>query len=414
MAIDKAASSTGLQGRKRLPLFCSILLGACCAPTFADNWESMTGANKLHEFVAGAIAEITLVPGVTAVGKYNADGTAQIKAWNETFQRSWAVKGNDQVCYSSDEETNCFRFEKNLDEPGAYRSQNLKTGEWVVFRIMEGEEGEEETFSGKAPAEEDAGGLGSPSAAEIAAALSDPNTNLGSMNFQFDYIAYQGDIPGAGDAEAQRMLFQPSLPYKLSETTNVFMRPAVPVIFNQDVPDRTGGFDSEGVDLGDISFDAALAKSLPGGFVVLGGLAGTLPTATDDSLGLDQWLLGPEAALAMVRSWGVMGVLVSHQWDVAGEDDYDTSVTGGQYFYALNMGNGWQINGSPTFSYNHEAPGDDNWTFPLAIGFSKTVILSGRPWKFGVQYWHYVETPDTFGPDYQVRFSVSPVVKLPW
>ena len=52
------------------------------------------------------------------------------------------------------------------------------------------------------------------------------------MNTQFDYIAYDGDIPGAGDAEATRMLFQPSLPYQLSDTTNIFMRPAVPVIFS--------------------------------------------------------------------------------------------------------------------------------------------------------------------------------------
>lgn len=397
--------------RNWLSLPCGILLFAGLSPALADNWEPMTGADTLREFVAGATAEITLTPEVTAVGRYNADGSAQIKAWNETFQRSWAVEGDDQVCYSSDVGTNCFRFEKNLDDQGTYRSQNVKTGEWVEFRIVAGEG---ETFSGKAPEEEDAGGLGSPSAAEIAAALSDPNTNMGSMNFQFDYIAYQGDIPGAGDAEAQRMLFQPSLPYKLSDTTNLFIRPAVPVIFSQDVPVRTGGFNSEGVDLGDISFDAALGKTLPGGFVVLGGLAGTLPTATNNKLGLDQWLLGPEAALAMVRPWGVLGVLVSHQWDVAGDNDDDTSITGGQYFYAFNMGGGWQINGSPTFSYNHEAPSDDKWTLPLAAGVSRTVILAGRPWKFGVQYWHYLETPDTFGPDYQLRFTVSPVVKLPW
>ena len=254
--------------------------------------------------------------------------------------------GDDQVCYSSDVGTNCFRFEKNLEDPGAYRSQNVKTGEWVEFRIVAGEE---ETFSGKAPAEEDAGGLGSPSAAEIAAALSDPNTNMGSMNFQFDYVAYQGDIPGAGDAEAQRMLFQPSLPYKLSDTTNLFIRPAVPVIFNQDVHVWTGGFNSEGVDLGDISLDASLARNLPGGFVVLGGLAATLPTATNNKPGLDQWLLGPEAALAMVRPWGVLGVLVSHQWDVAGDNDDDTSITGGQYFYAFNLGGAGRSMARPHF-----------------------------------------------------------------
>jgi hypothetical protein len=411
MAMDSTISRLAPPRRNWLSLPCGVLLLASLSPALADNWEPMTGADTLREFVAGATAEISLTPEVTAVGTYNADGTAQIKAWNETFQRKWAVKGEDQVCYSSDVGTNCFRFEKNLEDLGAYRSQNVKTGEWVEFRIVAGEE---ETFSGKAASEEDAGGLGTPSAAEIAAALSDPNTNMGSMNFQFDYVAYQGDIPGAGDAEAQRMLFQPSLPYKLSDTTNLFIRPAVPVIFNQDVPVRTGGFNSEGVDLGDISLDASLARNLPGGFVVLGGLAATLPTATNNKLGLDQWLLGPEAAVAMVRPWGVLGVLVSHQWDVAGDNDDDTSITGGQYFYAFNLGGGWQINGSPTFSYNHEAPSDDKWTFPLAVGVSRTVILAGRPWKFGVQYWRYLETPDTFGPDYQVRFSVSPVVKLPW
>ena len=53
-------------------------------------------------------------------------------------------------------------------------------------------------------------------------------------------------------------------------------------------------------------------------------------------------------------------------------------------------------------------------SLPLAVGVSRTVLFSGRPWKFGVQYWHYVESPDDFGPDYQIRFSVSPVVALPW
>jgi len=50
----------------------------------------------------------------------------------------------------------------------------------------------------------------------------------------------------------------------------------------------------------------------------------------------------------------------------------------------------------------------------VGIGISQTLILGGRPWKFGIQYWHYIESPDVFGPDYQIRFTVSPVVKLPW
>ena len=394
-------------------IFLFTLTMACVvsAQAVADDWQPLTGADTLQSLVSGATAEIQLTPSVTAVGKYNADGTAEIKAWNETFRRTWEVKGDDQVCYS-DVETNCFSFEKNLDDPAEFRSRNVASGEVFVFRVTDAET---DTFTRdtEAPVGSE-GGLGTPSAAEVAAALSDPNTNMGSMNFQFDYISYDGDIPGAGSASTTRMLFQPSLPYMLNETSNLFIRPAIPVIFSQDVPQQGGGFSSEGVDLGDIGFDFSLGKTLPGGIVLLAGLAGTLPTATNDALGLDQWLLGPEAALAKVGSWGVAGVLVSHQWDIAGEDDFDTSITGGQYFYAFNLKDGWQINGSPTFSYNHEANSGNKWTFPLGIGVSKTSIFGGRPWKFGVQYWHYIESPDNFGPDYQIRFSVSPVVKLPW
>jgi len=390
----------------------SVLLAfSVCQFVHADNWQPLTGSANLEALVSGATAEIQLTPEVTAVGTYKPDGSAEIRAWNETFRRTWRIKDDRQVCYTSEEgQTNCFTFEQNLDDPSQYRSRNVATGEVFIFRRLEGEA---RSYERETPAD-DEGGLGSPSAAEIAAALSDPNTTLGTMNFQFDYVAYQGDIPGSGGAEAQRILFQPSLPYPLSDTTNLFLRPAVPVILNQDVPDPRGGFNSEGVDLGDVSFDASLGRSLPGGLVVLGGLTGTLPTATSDSLGRDQWLLGPEAAVAVVRPWGVLGLLVTQQWDVAGDNDYDTNVTGGQYFYAFNLGNGLQINGSPTFAYDHEASGGNKWTFPLAIGVSQTLILGGRPWKFGIQYWHYIETPDLYGPDYQVRVTVSPVVKLPW
>jgi len=253
-----------------------------------------------------------------------------------------------------------------------------------------------------------------PTADEVARELANPNTVLGSLNFNLDYQTYKGDLPGASDQTSTRLTFQPVLPYPISKGTNFYLRPAVPIVIAQDVP-VVGGFDNKGVELGDISFDAALGKSLPGGYVVVGGIVGTLPTATDDALGLDQWLLGPEVALAKVFNWGVLGMLVSHQWDVAGEDSFSTSITGGQYFYTYNLSNGWQISSSPTFSYNHKAAeGQEAWTLPVGFGVSKTTFLGGRPWKFGVQYWQYVKQADAFGPDWQVRFTVTPVVPLPW
>ena len=380
-------------------------------PAYADNWADLSGAETLRKFVAGASAEIELRQGVVAIGEYYEDGTAKIEAWGETFARTWEVRGDDQVCYSSETETNCYTFEQNLDVPGEYRVRHIETGELIAFRVS----GTDRRVMTRDTVPDDDGGLGAPSAQDIAAQLSNPNTTLGTMNTLFDYVAFDGDLPRASSQSALRGTFQPSLPYPLSKTTNLFVRPAIPVIFSQDVPNMSGGFDSEGIDLGDISFDAMLAKTLPSiGAVLGGGVVATLPTATEDALGLDQWLLGPEVIGAIVRKWGVLGLLVTHQWDVAGEDDYSTSITGGQYFYAINLGNGWQFNGSPTFSYNHKADSDNAWTFPLAAGLSKTTIINGRPWKFSLQYWHYVESPDVFGPDYQIRMAISPVVKLPW
>ena len=60
------------------------------------------------------------------------------------------------------------------------------------------------------------------SASEIAKELSNPNTTLGTMNFNFDYINYQGDLPKAGSQNSVNMGFQPILPVPLSKTVNLF------------------------------------------------------------------------------------------------------------------------------------------------------------------------------------------------
>ena len=65
------------------------------ALAYADNRQPLTGTDTLQQLVSDATAEIELRPGVTAVGKYNADVTAEIKACNETFSRTPQVKGDD-------------------------------------------------------------------------------------------------------------------------------------------------------------------------------------------------------------------------------------------------------------------------------------------------------------------------------
>jgi len=255
--------------------------------------------------------------------------------------------------------------------------------------------------------------LAQQTADEIAKELANPNTVLGTFGFPIDFINYGGTIADAGGQRAVKVSAQPSLPYPVGKGTNFFLRPLVPIILSQPVP--TGaGFQSHGVALGDIGFDAAIGKTFPSGLILIGGVVGSMPTATDSVLGLHQWLLGPEGAVAYVGKWGVLGVLVTQSWRIGGSNPTGTSVTGGQYFYTFNLGGGWQIQAQPVWSYNHNAADGDELTMPIGTGITRTVIIGKTPLKTSLQYWYYVAKPEAFGPRHQLRLQVAPVLPLPW
>jgi hypothetical protein len=255
------------------------------------------------------------------------------------------------------------------------------------------------------------------SADEIAKELANPNTVLGTLNFNFDYINYQGDLPNAGSQNSFTLGFQPVLPIPLSETVNLFVRPNIPLYLTQPTY-GANGFENQGVNLGNISADIAIGKTFPSKTVGVIGVFGSFRTATNDALRSNYTLLGPEIAVGQIFKWGVVGLLVSHAWSVnsidAAAGGESASITSGQYFYTINLKNGWQIAGSPTYSYNHKAAKGNKLTLPVGGGASKVVRFGKLPIKFNMQYWYYVASPDAFGPQHQIRLTISPVVPLPW
>ena len=89
------------------------------------------------------------------------------------------------------------------------------------------------------------------------------------------------------------------------------------MVVKQEVPGASG-FDEKTFELGDIGYDMPVFNFSKGGFIYGGGVAGSIPSATDDTLGTDKWTLGPEVILATMKPWGVVGLILSHQWDVGG------------------------------------------------------------------------------------------------
>jgi hypothetical protein len=78
---DRKPLSLGTFNLKHVSNRASFLFAwAILQPAYADTWQPITETANLQALVAGATAEIQLEPGVIAVGKYHADGSAEIKA----------------------------------------------------------------------------------------------------------------------------------------------------------------------------------------------------------------------------------------------------------------------------------------------------------------------------------------------
>lgn len=225
---------------------------------------------------------------------------------------------------------------------------------------------------------------------EIAKQLANPISSLISAPFQFNYDS------GFGPADGHRttLNIQPVAPFALNGNVNLISRTILPVISQSDVFGKSGSQ----FGLGDTlqSFFIAPNKSPDQGWLISGGAAFLLPTATDDLLGADKWGAGPTAiAIRQLGPW-TMGGLVNHVWSFAGDDDKpDVNQTFMQPFFAYTTPEAWQFTFTSETTYNWET---EDWSVPLNFLVGKTVNISGRPVSFtgGVRYW--AESPDS-GPD---------------
>ena len=132
------------------------------------DWVPVTGAETLREFMGGLTTERTLPGGEVSRAEYRGDGTALLHAWGATHPRTWSVEGDDQLCIKAEDESLCFELEKNTAEQDLYRVRKVSTGKLVEFRVRSG--GAVATGTQQEIGSE--GGAAAPSAAEIAAELS--------------------------------------------------------------------------------------------------------------------------------------------------------------------------------------------------------------------------------------------------
>ncbi|KAA1188875.1 hypothetical protein F0M18_16865 [Pseudohalioglobus sediminis] len=378
-----------------------VLIGISGAAR-ADTWQPVTSPEQLQQIMSDTRMSATLKEGITATGQYNADGTGTVSAWGETFQRRWHINADNTLCIDYGKRQDCLKVEQHTTRDGLYRATNLATGASQEFSVQR--QGEPLVLTSPAARQ---GSAAAPSADELAKSLANPNTPLATLNFKLQYRTFDGDLPGASDESGTSLLFQPAFPFPLDNGDTVFFRPAFPIQFDQSIFEGEAGFDSVS-GLGDIAFDLAYGRTnKETGLVWAAGMIASLPTATEDELGFDRWTAGPELLVAKLSANAVLGALTTYQTDFAGSGDLDVSTFTVNAIAIFLPGGGWNVGTVPIMTYDEE---NSQWTVPVNLQVGKTVILGGRPWKFGVEVNYYVEQADAFGPEWMVGFNFGPVV----
>jgi hypothetical protein len=368
---------------------------------WAHEWQPVTGEENIKALFSDTIMTRTLKDDVTAKATYNADGTGMLEAWGDRFPRLWEVRSDTEACIQINTEFRCFTLEVDASNPSLYRATVVGTGESVEFGVTD----QEIKITGKPDTGK--GGAAQPSAEEIAAKLANPNTPLATLTFRLQYRDFGGSLPNADGQGGTTLLAQPSFPFSLSNGDAILFRPAIPLHMGKPTFDSSSGNFETKFGLGDIVFDIAYAKTTKTGWLLAGGIVSSLPTATSDGLGSDNWTLGPEVMVGKLTKKYVIGVFPSYQSDIAGSGA-DTSLTTVQAFYTYLPGGGWNLGTTPIMTFDHNS---DQWTIPINFTLGKTIIWNGRPWKLSAEINYYVEQPDAFGPDWFIGFNVGPVVE---
>lgn len=247
--------------------------------------------------------------------------------------------------------------------------------------------------------------------AAVAQQTNNPVGDLWMLVVQNDFTVYNGDITD-GKRIWNSFKFQPVAPLLLTEKVRLITRPVFQFQSFETPTTTPSGlkWDMEH-GLGDTVLLTAFAPADLGENVWGIGPTWIFPTATDDSLGSEKWAVGPVATVFHLGKTWVLGGILQHWWDYAGDDDRaDINLTDFQYVIRYKINPFTQIGTGPNVRYNWET---DELSLPIGIGMDTTTKWGNTILRFGFDFHYYLEQDDVFGPKWNLRFFVIPVIHAP-
>ena len=256
------------------------------------------------------------------------------------------------------------------------------------------------------------------SLAEVGQKLSDPTSNVWALFTEFDLTFSDGDVNNGDPKVGGDMNFQPILPFPLygegKDQWKMIVRPSVPVIFSSPVPKQSFNRFNHIGGIGDIILPLPVVP--PAGNWLLGlGPTFLFPTATNDSLGREQFGIGPAAILGWKNKHTTVGVFPQYFFKVGSIDNQankpDASFMNLLYFAYWNLPEAWQVGMNPVITYDNKATKGNKWNVPLGLLVAKTTKVGKRPVKFQLGFEYSVVSQDDFGKRFMIKLNVIPVIQ---
>jgi hypothetical protein len=256
---------------------------------------------------------------------------------------------------------------------------------------------------------------------EIGAKLSDPTSNVWALQFNIQGPTfYDGDANSGDPVLGANMIFQPILPVPLYGTGKnqwkMITRPIIPIIFSAPNPIGANAFASKG-GLGDIEIPLLLnlPESILGHWIFGAGPVFEFPTSTSDSLGAQQYSIGPAVVLGYKTKLFTAVVFPNYFFGVGSRDDRKSSTRTTSklsllYGLIFNLPDAWQVGLNPTISYNNKALPGNKWDVPVGLFAAKTIKIGPLPFKIQATVEYSVVSPDLFGKRANFRFVLTPVI----
>jgi hypothetical protein len=249
---------------------------------------------------------------------------------------------------------------------------------------------------------------------EVNKKLSNPVSDFWSISFQQNnYVLDMG--PGQPERWNSNLNLQPVMPVALTSDWNLITRPVITLFNSVSHPDPHNPADMERTTgFGDTVLMEMFSPSpkLAGNWLLGLGPTFIFPTASSDWTGQGKWQAGPAALVGYLSKKWILGAFVQN-WTSFGASGNraDTNQMNLQPIAAYFLPGGWAIGYSGNVLANWKADkAGDTWTVPLGLTINKVFKFGKLPVKIALAGQYMVHHPDTFGQQWNMQLSVTPVI----